>query len=109
MVFSLILLGIAVHVYLLHFLNKVISVPFASQVVMALMGVSLICIILSTACFFMNMGFYKVKQKKIWVNWMIVSAVAFILFIAYIGLCLIERANENGISIFEPSSSFIEI
>ena len=96
--FSLGVLIASFLLYIVHFVYKALPVPHPKEVTSLLMGIALIGMIISTACFFMNMGLLQMKERKRYIPWMMFSLIAFVLYLAYIGLCLIERAREYGIS-----------
>ena len=98
MKFSLILLSSASLLYLSHFLLGNPTREYGDPVVSFFMGLGLIGIILSIACFCMNMGFRKLKEKKMPITWMFVSMICFLAFFSYEVLVLLERAKVVGIA-----------
>ena len=98
MIFSICLLVNSAFPFLLHLLVRSLSPEYENQLISLLMGSALIGMILSIACFCMNLGIIDMKKKKTPIWWMIVSALAFVSYFAYIVFCLIERAHIVGIS-----------
>lgn len=98
MKFSLILLSSVSLLYLLHFLLGIPTRPYGDTTVSLFMGTGLIGIILSIACFFMNMGYKKLRGKKAPIPWMIISVFCFLAFFAYEVMVLMERASIVGIA-----------
>ena len=96
--FSLALLSTGCLLYLIHFLFKIEDLPYNNPIPSLLGGVALVGMILSIACFCMNLGWIKMKKKKRPVWWMIISAIAFHLFIGYIVLIIIDKAHAAGIA-----------
>ena len=97
MLFSLILFFSAILLFTLHFLLGIGSLPYGNMVTSLFIGVSLIGIILSFACFCMNLGNKQLKKKKTYVFWMALSVICFLAFVAYSVLSFIERARIVGI------------
>ena len=98
MAFSLGLLGASGLLYLLHFLLGMSTFPYANKVTSFMMGIALVGMILSIACFCMNLGWIQMKKKKTPIWWMVVSVIAFHAFLGYIVLIIIERATAVGIA-----------
>lgn len=86
--------------YLFHFYVDTSSFPNANEITSLMMGLGLIGIILSTSCFFMNMGNRQLKKRNKYYLWMTLSVVDFLLFVGYIIVFLIERAHAVGIAFF---------
>ena len=100
MKFSISLLASVIVLYLFHFLVGAKVFPHPDKVTYLLMGIALIGMNLSCACFFMNHGNLLAKKRKTYIPWMIVSAISFTLFMGYIGVCLVERAISVGAVFF---------
>ena len=98
MKYSLILLGSVCLLYLFHFALGIPTRPYGDLLVSFFMGLGLIGIILSIACFCMNLGFKKMKEKKAPIIWMVVAVVCFLALINYEVMCIIERAHIVGIA-----------
>ena len=96
--FSLALLSSSILLYVIHVIVKPETLPYNNPIPSLLGGVALVGIILSIACFCMNLGWIKMKKKKRPVWWMIISAIAFHLFIGYIVLIIIDKAHAAGIA-----------
>lgn len=96
--FSLILISSAGLLYLIHEVAHVADLPYANPVASLMGGVALVGMILSVACFFMNMGKMKLKKKKAPIPWMIVSIIAFLAFTGFIVVIIVDRARVVGIS-----------
>lgn len=96
--FSLALISSACLLYLVYFLIKPETMPYNSPIPSLLGGIALVGIILSVACFFMNIGWSKLKKRKKPIWWMIISIIAFHLFIGYIVLIIINQARASGIA-----------
>ena len=96
--YSLALLSSGGVLFLLHYL--VISFPFkhTNKLISLLMGLALIGMILSVSCFFMNRGLLELKNRKKYIWWMIVSAIAFTVYLGYLTFCIIERAHSVGMA-----------
>ena len=98
MKFSIGLLISSCLLYFFHYLVRLFSPDNSNELISLLMGLGLIGMILSVACFFMNRGMITLKNRKRPIYWMILSAIAFVLFTGYVFVfCLIERAREVGI------------
>ena len=96
--FSIGLLIASCSLYGFHFLAMAFPFDRTDEIISLLMGCALVGIILSTACFFMNRGMLDLKGKKRVINWMLISVIAFVIFISYIVFCLFDRASNVGIT-----------
>ncbi len=100
MIFSLCLLANTPFLFLFHQLvrNSSLSIQQANKLISLIMGCGLIGIVLSTSCFFMNMGLVDMKKRKTPIWWMVISAIAGLIYFGYIVFCIIERAHIVGIA-----------
>ena len=98
LLYSVILFLVACGLYTFHFLVDLSSFKYANEILSLTMGLALIGLILSTACFFMNIGLIKLKNRKRPFLVAITAVINFLLFVAFIALCLVERASAVGIS-----------
>lgn len=96
--FSLVLLSSSCLLYLIHFLAGIGNLRYGHPIPSLMGGIALVGMILSIACFCMNLGRLKLKKRKKHIWWMIVSIIAFHLFIGYIVLIIINRAHAVGIA-----------
>lgn len=64
MIFSICLLVNSAFPFLLHLLVRHLSPEFETQLISLLMGSALIGMILSIACFCMNLGLLEMKKEK---------------------------------------------
>lgn len=100
MIFSICLFVNSGFLYLFHLLvrESSLSIQLSNKLISLIMGCGLVGIVLSTACFFMNMGLVDMKKRKTPIWWMVVSALAFLSYFGYIVFCIIERAQIVGIA-----------
>ena len=95
--YSLILLTSSALLYLIHFLADIGKMRYGNPIPSLMGGIALVGMILSVACFYMNLGYAKLKKRKKPIWWMIISVIAFSAFTGYIVLIIINRAEAVGI------------
>ena len=98
LLYSLILFFVACALYTFHFLVDLSSYQYVNEVISLTMGIALIGMVLSTSCFFMNVGLMQLKNKKRPFFVAVFTFISFLLFIAFIALCLVERGKAQGIT-----------
>lgn len=103
MILAIILIVVAFALYLIHDLFGVADLPYGNPVASLMGGFALVGIILSVACFFLQVAKLKLPQKKkeekaVYIVWLIISVISFLAYIGFIAVILMDRAKIVGIA-----------
>lgn len=103
MILALVLISVAFLLYLIHGVFGVADLPYGNPVASLMGGFALVGMILSVACFFLQVAKLKIPTKKkeekaTYILWLILSIISFLAYVGFIVVILMDRANIVGIA-----------